>query len=96
MRLTFQRNKALGLDAVYHFTFTGDQTITATVRIWNQTLDVRDGHHGTPHLRVVADGQTWLQFLAKERGLVAALLRGRLRIKGPSRLLRAFARCFPS
>lgn len=96
LRLTFQRDKSDGLDAIYHFTFTGEQTITATVRIRNKTLDVCDGHQGTPHLRVIADSQTWLQFLAKERGLVPALLRGKVRIKGPSRLLRAFARCFPS
>lgn len=96
MRYTFQMGQSKGLNAVYHFTFTGKEPHTATVVIRNQTLRVADGHEGTPDLRLTADGATWLGFLAKERSLLWALLRRKIRIKGSPRLLVAFGKCFPS
>ena len=63
--------------------------------IRDKTLEVHDGHVGTPDLRVTADSRTWLGFLAKERSLVWALLRRRIRIHGAARLLISFGKCFP-
>ena len=98
---TFQREQSAGLDAVYHFTFTGREPRSATVTIRNRTLTVVEGHANDgnatkPDLRVTADSDTWLGFLAKERSLVWALLRRKIRIKGSPRLLVAFGKCFPS
>ncbi len=93
---TFQRGQSVGLSAVYQFTFTGKEPRTATVVIRDKTLRVVDGHEGTPDLRITADSQTWLGFLAKERSLLWALLRRKIRIQGPPRLLIAFGKCFPS
>ena len=75
MHLTFQPGKAAKLNAVYHFTFTGKEQQQATVTIRDGTLQVQDGHHGEADLRVTADSETWLGFLAKERSLLWALLR---------------------
>src|SRR5436189_42720 len=94
--LTFQRGKAAKLNAVYHFTFTGKEPKEATVSIRDGTLQVREGHQGEADLRVTADSETWLGFLAKERSLLWALLRRKIRIKGPPKLLVAFGKCFPS
>ncbi len=94
--LLFQRERSAGLDAVYHFTFTGEASRQATVAIRDRTLRVDDGHVGRPDLRVVADGATWLRFLAGDTSLLWALVRRRIRVAGPPRLLRAFGRCFPS
>jgi Fe-S-cluster-containing hydrogenase component 2 len=94
--LTFQPGKAAGLKAVYHFTFTGKEAKEATVSIQNGALQVLDGHQGEADLRVTADSETWLGFLAKERSLLWALLRRRIRIKGSPKLLLAFGKCFPS
>jgi alkyl sulfatase BDS1-like metallo-beta-lactamase superfamily hydrolase len=96
MPLTFQRGKAAKLNAVYHFTFTGKEAKEATVTIRDGTLRVEDGHQGEADLRVTADSETWLGFLAKERSLLWALLRRAIRIKGSPRLLVAFGKCFPS
>jgi len=96
LALTFQPGKAAGLNAVYHFTFTGKEQQEATVSIRDGTLQVRDGHEGEADLRVTADSETWLGFLAKERSLLWALLRRRIRIKGSPKLLVAFGKCFPS
>jgi Fe-S-cluster-containing hydrogenase component 2 len=96
LKLLFQHGKAAGLNAVYHFTFTGKEPKEATVVIRDGTLQVQDGHQGEANLSVTADSETWLGFLAKERSLLWALLRRRIRIKGSPRLLVAFGKCFPS
>lgn len=96
MRYTFQRGQSKGLNATFHFTFTGKEPRTSTVVIRDKTIRVTDGHEGTPDLRLTADSETWLAFLAKERGLLWALLRRKIRLKGSPRLLVAFGKCFPS
>jgi ferredoxin len=92
----FQRHRSEGLSATYHFTFTGEETAEATVVIRDKAIRVEPGHVGEPDLRVTADSRTWLGFLAKERSLVWALIRRKIRLKGAPRLLVAFGRCFPT
>jgi NAD-dependent dihydropyrimidine dehydrogenase PreA subunit len=94
--IVFQRGRSEGVAATYHFTFTGKEEAKATVEIRDKTLRIREGHEGSPHLRVTADSETWLRFLRKEASLPLALLRRKIRIKGPPRLLIAFGKCFPS
>lgn len=92
----FQRGKAEGLDATYHFSFTDAETRQATVTIRNKTISVQDGHIGTPHLRITADSRTWLRFIRKEGSLIWALLTRKIRLVGSPRSLMAFGKCFPS
>lgn len=96
LNLVFQRGKSEGLNATYHFAFTGQEEVKATVVIRDQKVAVSDGHLGTPDFQLTADSQTWLRFLRKEANLVGALLSRKIRIHGSPRLLLAFARCFPS
>jgi ferredoxin len=96
LTLLFQAGKAAGLNAAYHLTFTGKEPKEATVVIRDGTLQIRDGHQGQADLRVTADSETWLGFLAKERSLLWALLRRKIRIKGSPKLLVAFGKCFPT
>jgi NAD-dependent dihydropyrimidine dehydrogenase PreA subunit len=96
LTLLFQSGRAAGLNAVYHFTFTGKEPKEATVAIRDGTLKVQDGHQGEADLGVTADSETWLGFLAKERSLLWALLRRKISIKGSPRLLVVFGKCFPS
>lgn len=95
MPLVFQRGAAAGLDATYHFRFTGREECEATVRIRDQKLRVESGLAGEPDLLITADAASWIAFLRKERGLLPALLTRRVRLKGSPRLLLAFGRCFP-
>ena len=95
LNFAFQRGKSEGLDATYHFTFTGEEQVKATVVIHDKKLEISDGHTGTPDFRLAADSQTWLRFLRKEANLVWALLTRKIRIHGSPKLLLAFARCFP-
>jgi len=92
----FQPNQSQGLDATFHFTFTGAEKREATITIKNRTLDIKDGLVGKPDVHVTADAKTWLGFLAKEKSLPLALIRRKIRLKGNPRLLLAFGKCFPS
>ena len=96
MPVAFQRMQSKGLNAVYHFTFTGTEDLKATVTIRDQSLQVEDGHTGEADLHITADSETWLRFLRKETHIVWALLRRKIKIKGSPRLLIEFGRCFPS
>ncbi|VAX23768.1 Iron-sulfur cluster-binding protein [hydrothermal vent metagenome] len=92
----FQRGQSEGLTAVYHFSFTGNETAEATVTIKDKTISVKNGHAGKANLRVIADSGTWLKFLAKEKNIVLAIISRKIKVKGSPRLLLAFGKCFPS
>ena len=96
MPYVFQPNQSRGLDAVFHFSFTGTERREATITIKNRTLDIHDGLIGKPDVHVTADAKTWLGFLAKEKSLPVALITRRIRLKGNPKLLLAFGKCFPS
>ena len=96
LALVFQRDRSEGLDAVFHFTFTGEEKQQATVAIRDKNVRVSEGHIGTASLRLTADSRWWLGFVAKERNLLWGLVRRKLRLKGSPRLLLAFGKCFPS
>ncbi|MFN8710827.1 MAG: 4Fe-4S ferredoxin, partial [Planctomyces sp.] len=96
MSLQFQPGQSKGLDAVYHFTFTGSEQRKATVIIRDQKLSVEDGHTGTANLHVTADSRTWLGFLARENNLAWALVTLRIRLSGSPVWLIRFGKCFPS
>lgn len=94
--LTFQRGRAKGIAARYHFRFHGKETVDATVDIRDQRITVTPGLTGKADLEVQADSEAWLGFLARDRKLAWELLRGRIRLRGSPRLLQQFGRCFPS
>ena len=95
MPYVFQPNQSRGLDAVFHFKFTGAEEREASVTIKSRTIDVKDGLVGKANIRVTADARTWLGGLAGEKSLPLALLRRKIKIKGDPRLLLAFGKCFP-
>jgi len=92
----FQRGKAEGLNAIYHFTFTGIEACQTTVTIRDKKIGLQNSHVGKPDLAITADSLTWLRFVRKEGSLILALLTRRIRLKGSPRLLMAFGKCFPS
>jgi putative sterol carrier protein len=93
---SFQRGAAGKLDATYHFIFTGSEQAQATVVIRDGKLTIENSLQGEPNVKVTADAETWLSFLAGERNLFWSLLTRRVRLHGNPRWLLAFKRCFPS
>lgn len=94
MRHGFQPGKAKGLDAVYHFTFTGAQSGEATVTIRDSRIEVGPGLVGQPDLAVQADGASWVRFLRGDVSVLRLLLTRKLKLKGSPKLLVAFGKCF--
>lgn len=93
--LVFQRGQSEGLSARFGFVFTGAESLEATVVIDQQRLSVEDGLRPEVDVTVEVDARTWLDILAKERRIVWAIVRGRMKVRGRRSLLAAFARCFP-
>jgi epoxyqueuosine reductase QueG len=96
MRISFQRHAAGKLEATYHFVFTGNEKAEATVTISAGKITVENTLLGKPNLKIIADSETWLAFLAGERNLFWSLLTRRIRLEGNPKWLLAFKRCFPS
>ena len=94
--LVFQPGQAKGLEATYHFRFTGSENRLATITIANGKFEVEDGHQGRAQLQVTADSKTWLGFLAREKNLAWALLTLKIRLWGSPHWLIRFGKCFPS
>jgi hypothetical protein len=94
--LVFQPGKSEGLNATYHFTFTGDEDRQATIVIRDKKITIEERHIGQPDLHVTADTKTWLGLLRQEKSIVWAMLRRRVRLQGPFKLLPAFGKCFPA
>ena len=94
--LIFQRNQSEGLDAIYHFTFTGEENLKGTVIIRNKAVKVQEGHVDQPDFQVTTDSRTWTDFLAREKNFVWAIFTRKIRLKGSPMLLKNFAKCFPS
>ena len=96
MPLSFQHHAAGTLNVSYHFVFTGNEPAEATVTIRDGKITVENGLLGEANLKVTADSETWLGFLAGERNLLWALLTRGIRLQGNPKWLLALKRCFPS
>lgn len=94
--LGFQRGRAKGLAATYHFTFTGSEEVETTVRIADGRIAVRPGLDGDADVRVQADAATWIKVMNRDYGMMQALILRKVRVKGSMALFRAFGRCFAS
>ena len=94
--ITFQRDQSAGLNAIFHFTFTGKESTQATVTIRDKAIQVQTGLVDTADCAVIADSDTWLGFLRKEKSIVWAIVRRKILVKGKPSLLMAFGKCFPT
>lgn len=90
----FQRHKAAGLSATFHFTFSGREPGQRTIIIEAGKIALAEGHHGTPSVRVHVDSATWVKISNRQMGVVRALATRKLRVRGDLRLLQKFAVCF--
>ncbi len=95
LRYVFQREQSKGLNAVYHFVFTGAENARATVVIGGKKIQVTEELSGRAQLKVTADSRTWLRFLRKDVSMPLALITGKVRLWGDPGLLLRFAKCFP-
>jgi len=95
MHIVFQPGQSKGLNATYHFRFTGSQITECTVTIREQRIEVKQGLVGACDLAVTADSIQWVRFLRKEVSIVWLLMTFRVRLRGNPMLLIKFGKCFP-
>ncbi len=91
----FHQNQSQGLNAVFGFSFAGEEKVEVTIEIRQKTLRVKEGSTENPDVWVRADSRVWIGYLRRERSIVPALLMGKIKIKGSWSLLKKFERCFP-
>jgi ferredoxin len=96
LRLGFQRGRAKGVSARYHFTFTGDAQPACTVRIHEQQLHIEPGHRGDPDIQVEVAVDVWLRIVNRELQLSDAVGQGLVQVTGDSAQLSVLRSCFPS
>ena len=94
MPRAFQRHQSAGLNATYHFTFSGSEEAKATVVVKDKTIAVQEGHIGVADVQVKADSKAWLRVLHKESNMIKEIIFRRIRVKGPMKLFKAFGACF--
>ncbi len=94
--LVFQARPSEGIQATYHFTFTGEEPEKATVFIRNNTVSIVEEHCEKADFHLIADSQTWLGFLAGKRNFLWAFFRRKFRFNGSVKWLQLFSRCFPN
>jgi NAD-dependent dihydropyrimidine dehydrogenase PreA subunit len=95
IKLSFQRGQSKGLNATYHFSFTGQEAQKITIKIYGGKLEVFEGHVDTPNLKVEAESIAWVKFLNKEISIFRCLVTRKIKLKGSIKLLSAFGKCFP-
>lgn len=95
IKLSFQRGQSNGLNATYHFSFTGQEAQKITIKIYGGKLEVLAGHVDIPNLKIEADSMSWVKFLNKEVSIFRCLIFRKIKLKGPVKLLSAFGKCFP-
>ena len=66
------------------------------MKIREGKITIENSLLGKPSIKVIADSETWLGFLAGERNLLWALITRRVRLQGNPKWLLALKRCFPS
>ncbi len=96
MPIVFQPGRSEGMNTVYHFKFDGSEKYEGTVIIKDKKLIVQEGLNGSADITITADSRIWLDFLAKEKNLLVALVTRKIKIKGSPKLMQDFANCFPS
>ena len=95
LHVVFQPGKAEGVQATYHFVFSGADPVSGTVRIDGRELTVSPGLEGQPDLTVAARGEDWVSVLGGDLHPVWAVVSGKMKLKGKKAKMKDFMRCFP-
>jgi alpha-methylacyl-CoA racemase len=89
----FRKEKAMGIDMVFHFDIMGAQPIRYTVSIAGGICSVQPGLHGKPGCVVTADEQTYVALETGQLNPQQALLGGAVQVTDLNAMLQ-FVRCF--
>ena len=96
-RVSFEPKHARGVDMTVHFQFNGQETTKATIKIADESIDVKEGHMGKADLTITTDSEIWIKIVNKEISFVSnllSILSGKVKVQGKLKLLKQFQNCF--
>ncbi len=82
-----------GMEAVFHFNFSGDEDGTHTVKIKDQKLEIEEGLEGEPECIISGKSENFLQVLNGETNPMMALMTGKLKVSNTGVMMK-YAKIF--
>ncbi len=93
IQLRFRKEKATGVDMVFHFYVKAAEPILYTVKIADSECNAQEGLHGTPDCIVTAGEQDYIALETGQLNPQQALLSGAVQVTDLNAMLQ-FAKCF--
>jgi putative sterol carrier protein len=87
MPLRFDPSAAPGLDAVYQFEISGDESFTAHLTISAGVCSYHDGPSASPGVVIQSPAEVWLAISSGELDGQQAFMAGKYKVKGDLSLL---------
>jgi putative sterol carrier protein len=78
----FIPEKAVGVDAVIQFKFTGAEAGEWNVTIRDGKVDVARGTHPSPKMTLTADSSDYIQIITGELDGMQAFMQGKIKLSG--------------
>ncbi len=82
MPKAFIPEKAVGLDAVIQFTFTGEEAGNWYAVIKDGAVNVEQGEHSSPKMTLTADSSDYIKIFTGELDAMQAFMQGKLKLAG--------------
>ncbi len=82
IKSAFQPEKAVGVDTVMQFKFTGAQASEYYVVIKNQKCESTEGVHPDPKMTMTVDSEDYIKILSGEMDATMAFMKGKVKVSG--------------
>jgi putative sterol carrier protein len=90
----FYAEKAIGVDGILQFVFTGEEGGSYYLFIRDQEVCVEEGDYPDPTVTVTAPAEAWLRVSNGEINPMGLLMRGQLKVKGSLAMATKFQSLF--
>jgi len=95
MPQVFDADAAQGLDTVFQYEITGNNSGNWNVVVKDGTCQVSEGVHASPSVTLTMSGDTWLGIVNKETNGMQAFMSGDLKATGDIMLAQRIEQLFP-
>jgi len=95
MPRAFNRDAAVGLDAVFQYDIEGAESGAWYVVVKDQTCTVSEGVHASPSVSLKMADKDWIAMCNGELDGMSAFMGGKLKISGDIMLAQRIASLFP-